>query len=104
MGNEGWREWAETDPERIRALYRGAPERMQRALDVVSRAAPARLTYAQVEEELDWPRGRLGRVIGGWRSHLGTNSMRPYRICPPELSRSDEWEIWMDHAQADALR
>lgn len=103
MGDEGWAEWAATDPALVRALYRDAPERMQQALDVVRRAAPGRLTYAAVEQRLDWPRGRLGRVIGGWRSRLG-DSKRPYRICPPELSRSGEWEIWMDAEQAEALR
>lgn len=103
MGNEGWPEWATSDPTLVRELYAGAAENLQLGLDVVARSAPARLTYADVEAELGWPRGRLGRAIGGWRSHLGSDARRPYHICPPELSRTGQWEIWMDRDQASAL-
>src|SRR4051794_14154482 len=103
MAAEGWAEYAEDDPVTVREQYTSAPENMQAALDVVRNAAPERLSYADVEARLGWPRGRLRSVIGGWRSASGAEYTRPYRICPPELSPRGEWEMWMDESQAAAL-
>ena len=103
MAAEKWAEYAEGDRATICDQYRTAPENMQAALDVVHAAAPGRLSYEEVEAQLGWPRGRLRSVIGGWRSNAGSEYTRPYHICPPELSPRNEWEMWMDQAQADAL-
>ena len=103
MGEEGWAEFVETDPQLVREQYASAPPNMQAALDVVRNASPSHLTYEEVELELGWPRGRLRSVIGGWRSRHGANYTRPYHICPPNLSPRDDWEMWMDAQQAQAL-
>ena len=104
MTSESWAASAETNPANVREQYESAPPNMRRALDVVRDVSPQRLTYEEVEVQLDWPRGRLRSVIGGWRSRAGTEYTRPYRICHPDRSPSGEWEIWMDRSQADALR
>jgi hypothetical protein len=100
---EGWAEYAEHEAATVRDQYATAPQNMQAALDVIAAAAPERRTYAEVEAALGWARGRLARVIGGWRSNHGSQYTRPYHICPPELSPRGEWEMWMDKEQAQAL-
>ena len=104
MSGEGWPEWAEKDPSIVRRYYLESSENFQAALEVLARHAPERLTYEEVERELGWPRGRWGRVIGGFKGSRGENSTRPYHICPPEKSSTDQWEAWMDEAQANAIR
>jgi hypothetical protein len=101
--DEGWAEWAEQDPDLVREYYAMSPPNMRLALDAVRAHAPERSTYAQIETELGWPPGRLARVIGGTRARRGSYSTRPYHICPPDLSPSGEWEIWMDELQARSL-
>jgi hypothetical protein len=100
---ESWVEFAEADPSQVRQQYMEASENLRAALDVVRRNAPHALTYAEIEADLDWPRGRLRSVIGGNRSHLGPTATRPWHICPPNQSPRGEWEMWMDETQARAI-
>jgi tetratricopeptide (TPR) repeat protein len=96
---EEWPEYVEYEPSEVRRLVEAGNENWRAFLTILARAAPSRLTYGQIEERLDWDRGRLRNVIGGTRSADGEAS-RPYHICSPAISRSGEWEAWMDLQQA----
>ena len=102
VGREEWPEYVEHDPDEIRRLYESGTDNWKAGLRVLADAAPSRLTYEQIEDALRWPRGRWKNVIGGSRSADG-EATRPYHICSPALSRTGEWEAWMDEAQAQAV-
>jgi hypothetical protein len=104
MVREEWAEWAEQDAGVVRDMYATAPENLRLALDLLRKHAPARVTYPDIDGSLDWPRGRFRSTFGGWKSHRGAESSRPFHICPPWRSSSGEWEAWMDESQAASLR
>ncbi len=101
---EGWPEFAERSAAEVRSMYEGAPENFQIALDLLAEDAPSHLIYYEVDDALGWPNGRFKSVFGGWRSHRGTESPRPFHMSPPWLSLSGEWEAWMDEVQARAVK
>jgi hypothetical protein len=75
-------------------------------LDELARAPGLTRTFPEVEGALRWPRRRIASVLGGV-SHLRHNEFggrRPYRLLGERESESGRWEIWMDSAQATALR
>jgi hypothetical protein len=53
-----------------------------------------------------WPHRRIASVLGG-ASHLrntGFAGRRPYRFHDERQAASGRWELWMDGAQARAVR
>src|SRR5688572_7035724 len=63
-------------------------------------------TFPDVEDSLGWPRRRLASVLAGV-AHLRNTEFggrRPYRLQSERASASGRWEIWMDAAQARAVR
>jgi hypothetical protein len=55
---------------------------------------------------MGWPRRRIASVLGG-ASHLRQTEFggrRPYRFRDARNSESGRWEMWMDDAQARAVR
>lgn len=98
-------ELAETDPQRLAELYEDVTPRMRAVLDLLLDRGPGeRLTFAQVELELGWPRGRFASVFGGFRGRRGKEFKRPFRLCEPRRSAARAWELWLDEGQARALR
>jgi hypothetical protein len=62
--------------------------------------------FPEVEDRMRWPRRRIASVLGGvcrlrWREFEGK---RPYHFLAPRVAASGRWEIWMDAAQARAIR
>jgi hypothetical protein len=101
---EQWPELTETVPERLAELYEDVSPRMRAVLDVLVEHAPQRLTFAELEGVLGWPRGYFASVFGGFRGRRGKECARPFHLCGPRYSATREWELWLDPAQAKALR
>ena len=62
--------------------------------------------FPQVEDALGWPHRRIASVLGGV-SHLRHTEFagrRPYHFHDERNAASGRWEIWMDGAQARAIR
>ena len=55
---------------------------------------------------MGWPRRRTASVLGGvWRLRtMEFGGRRPYRFHDARTSASGRWELWMDRAQADAVK
>jgi hypothetical protein len=62
--------------------------------------------FPAIEDAIGWPRRRIASVLGGvW--HLRTTEFggrRPYRFHDERQAASGRWEMWMDAAQAGAVR
>ncbi len=63
-------------------------------------------TFPQIEEALGWPRRRIASVLGGVSHlrHTEFGGRRPYRFHDERQAASGRWEMWMDAAQARAVR
>jgi hypothetical protein len=89
------------------ALFRDrCSELMGALLDELARTPGVARTFPEVEAALSWPQRRIASVLGGV-SHLRNTEFggrRPYRFLSERDSDSGRWEIWMDAAQAAALR
>jgi hypothetical protein len=101
---EQWPELTETDPRRLAELYEDVTPRMRAVLDLLIECAPERMSFREVELELNWPRGYFASVFGGYRGARGKEFPRPFRLCGPRLSVTKEWELWLDPQMARALR
>ena len=103
---EDWAEFAVDDPTFTRLAWDEGSPNLRAALETIAAAAPARLTYREVEAQLDWPRGRFRSVLSGHarRSANRWDGTRPWHICPDWLSSSGEWECWMTVEAAGPLR
>jgi hypothetical protein len=81
-------------------------ELMGALLDELARTPGLPRTFPEVEDALGWPRRRIASVLGGVSHlrHTEFGGRRPYRFHGARESASGRWEIWMDAAQAAALR
>ena len=63
-------------------------------------------TFPDIEDAIGWPRRRLASVLGGVSHlrHTEFGGRRPYRFLGDRQSASGRWEMWMDTAQARAVR
>jgi hypothetical protein len=79
---------------------------MRELLDGLA-AAPGRpRTFPEIEDAIGWPRRRIASVLGGVSHlrHTEFGGRRPYRFYGDRESESGRWEMWMDAAQARAVR
>jgi hypothetical protein len=95
-----------TDGEEIARFYDRCSDLMRELLDGLA-AAPGRpRPFPEIEDALGWPRRRIASVLGGVY-HLRTREFggrRPYRFHDSHQAASGRWELWMDDAQAHAVR
>jgi hypothetical protein len=94
------------DPGEIARFYDRCSDLMRELLDELA-AAPGRpRPFPEIEDELGWPRRRIASVLGGaGRLRLTEfGGRRPYRFQDERQSASGRWEMWMDEAQAEAVR
>lgn len=97
---------AMTDPGEIERFGDRCSDLMRELLAGLA-AAPGRpRPFPEVEAAIGWPRRRIAAVLGGvftlrMREFAGR---RPYRLVGERDSASGRWEIWMDEAQAAAVR
>jgi hypothetical protein len=94
------------DPDEIARFYDRCSDLMRELLDALAAAPDRARPFPQVEDAIGWPGRRIASVLGGV-SHLRNTEFagrRPYRFHDDRRSRSGRWEIWMDAAQARAVR
>jgi hypothetical protein len=97
---------AMTDPDEIGRFYDRCSDLMRELLDGLSEAPDQPRPFPQIEDAIAWPRRRIASVLGGV-FHLRQTEFggrRPYRFLDEHEAASGRWEMWMDGAQARAVR
>jgi hypothetical protein len=95
-----------SDPGEIAAFYDRCSDLMRELLRGLAEAPDRPRPFPAIEDALAWPRRRIASVLGGV-SHLRQTEFggrRPYRFQDEHQSSSGRWEMWMDAAQARAVR
>ena len=94
------------DPGEIARFHDRCSDLMRDLLGALAVAPDRPRSFPEIEDALAWPRRRIASVLGGV-SHLRQaefGGRRPYRFHDDRRSLSGRWEIWMDGAQARAVR
>jgi hypothetical protein len=94
------------DPDEIVAFYDRCSDLMRALLDGLAVAPGRPRPFPEIEDAIGWPHRRIASVLGGVH-HLRTTAFagrRPYRFLSDRHSASGRWEMWMDEAQAHAVR
>jgi hypothetical protein len=94
------------DPEEIARFYDRCSDLMRELLDALAAAPDRPRPFPQIEDEMGWPRRRIASVLGGVSHvrHTEFAGRRPYCFLDQRQSASRRWEMWMDAAQARAVR
>jgi len=94
------------DPGEIVRFYDRCSDLMRELLDALADAPDRPRTFPQIEDAMGWSRRRIASVLGGVAHlrHTEFGGRRPYRFQDEHRSASGRWEIWMDAAQARAVR
>lgn len=94
------------DPDEIARFHDRGSELMRQLLDALAASPDRPRPFPEIEDALGWPRRRIASVLGGV-AHMRLVEFagrRPYRFHDERQSRSGRWELWMDAAQARAIR
>lgn len=94
------------DAGEIARFHDRCSDLMRALLDELAEMPGVSRTFPQIEDAIGWPRRRIASVLGGV-SHLRHTEFagrRPYRFYGDRQSASGRWEMWMDAAQARAVR
>ena len=97
---------AMTEPDEIARFHDRCSDLMRELLDGLSVAPDTPRPFPEIEDAIGWPRRRIASVLGGV-SHLRHTEFagrRPYHFHDERQAASGRWEMWMDAAQASALR
>jgi hypothetical protein len=97
---------AMVDPGEIARFHDRCSDLMRELLDGLAAAPDHSRPFPEIEAAIGWPRRRIASVLGGV-SHLRHREFagrRPYRFRDARSSASRRWEMWVDAAQADAIR
>jgi hypothetical protein len=94
------------DPGEIARFHDRCSDLMRELLEALAAAPDRPRTFPEIEDALGWPRRRIASVLGGVSHlrHTEFGGRRPYRFLDDRRSRSGRWEMWMDGAQARAVR
>ena len=90
----------------IARFYDRCSDLMRELLDELAEAPDRPRTFPAIEDAIGWPHRRIASVLGGV-SHLRNTEFggrRPYRFHDEREAASGRWEMWMDSAQARAVR
>jgi hypothetical protein len=95
-----------TDPGEIAAFCDRCSDLMRELLDGLAAAPDEPRPFPEIEDAIGWPRRRIASVLGGVSHlrHTEFGGRRPYRFLDERHSASGRWEMWMDAAQARAVR
>jgi hypothetical protein len=95
-----------TDPAEVARFHDRCSGLMRELLDELARAPARPRPFPDIEDAIRWPRRRIASVLGGVSRlrHTEFGGRRPYRFVDTRNSASGRWEMWMDAAQARALR
>jgi hypothetical protein len=97
---------AMVDAEEIARFHDRCSDLMRELLHALAAAPDLPRSFPQIEDSMGWPRRRIASVLGGVH-HLRQTEFggsRPYRFHDERRSVSGRWEMWMDAAQARAVR
>jgi hypothetical protein len=94
------------DPGEIARFHDRCSDLMRELLDALASAPDRPRPFPQIEDAIGWPRRRIASVLGGVARLRQTEfgGRRPYRFLTARGSPSGRWEMWMDAAQAEAVR
>ena len=95
-----------TEAAEIARFYDRCSDLMRELLAELAEAPDRPRTFPEIEDALGWPHRRIASVLGGV-SHLRNTEFggrRPYRFHDEREAASGRWEMWMDSAQARAVR
>ena len=95
-----------TDAGEVARFHDRCSDLMRELLDALADSPGAPRPFPDIEQGLGWPRRRIASVLGGV-AHLRQTEFggrRPYHLLEARESASGRWEIWMDVAQARAVR
>ncbi len=94
------------DPGEIERFYDCCSDLMRQLLDGLARCPDRPRTFPEIEAAIGWPRRRIASVLGGVsrRRNFEFAGRRPYHFLDTRNSESGRWEMWMDRAQASAVR
>jgi len=97
---------AMTDAGEIARFYDRCSDLMRELLSALADAPDRPRPFPQIEDAMGWPRRRIASVLGGVSHlrHTEFGGQRPYRFQDVRQSASGRWEMWMDGAQARAVR
>jgi hypothetical protein len=97
---------AMTDSGDIARFYDRCSDLMRELLDELAGSPERSRPFPEIEDAIGWPRRRIASVLGGVSHlrHTEFGGRRPYRFYGDRESASGRWEMWMDAAQARAVR
>jgi len=97
---------AMSDAGEIARFYDRCSDLMRELLDALADAPDEPRSFPAIEDGMRWPRRRIASVLGGVSHlrHTEFGGRRPYRFHDERQSASGRWEMWMDTAQARAVR
>jgi hypothetical protein len=97
---------AMSDGGEIERFYDRCSDLMRELLDALAAAPDRPRPFPEIEDALGWPHRRIASVLGGVSHlrHTEFGGRRPYRLYDARFSASGRWEIWVDAAQARAVR
>jgi hypothetical protein len=97
---------AMTDPGEIERFHDRCSDLMRELLGELAATPDRPRTFPDIEDAIGWPRRRIASVLGGVSHlrHTEFGGRRPYRFLGDRQSASGRWELWMDAAQARAVR
>ena len=95
-----------SDPGEVARFHDRCSDLMRELLDALAAAPERPRTFSEIEDSIGWPRRRIASVLGGGSHlrHTEFGGRRPYRFYGDRDSASGRWEMWMDAAQARAVR
>src|SRR5512132_1487373 len=94
------------DAGEIARFHDRCSDLMRELIDELAQAPDRPRPFPEIEDAIGWPRRRIASVLGGV-FHLRQTEFggrRPYRFLDERNSASGRWEMWMDSAQAHAVR
>src|SRR3954466_13874688 len=97
---------AMSDAGEIERFYDRCSDLMRELLDGLAAAPDTPRPFPEIEDAIGWARRGLACGVGGG-SHLRHTEFagrRPYHFHDERQAASGRWEMWMDAAQASALR
>jgi hypothetical protein len=94
------------DAGEIARFHDRCSDLMRELLDGLAAAPDRPRPFPEIEDAIGWPRRRIASVLGAV-FHLRMTEFdgrRPYRFLDEQAATSGRWEMWMDAAQARAVR
>ena len=95
-----------TDPHEVARFQDRCSDLMRELLDALAQEPDRPRPLPAIEDAMGWPRRRIASVLGGVSHlrHTEFGGRRPYRFHDSRNAASGRPEMWMDAAQARAVR